>query len=156
MDFSRPPTTPVNVLLIEDNPGDVELTRLSLAETQLQHRLHVAEDGDQALAFLKRQAPYEAAPRPDLTLLDLNLPRRDGRAVLAEIKTDGEPEGHARGRPDDVQLSARHPGRIQAAREQLHHQAHRHRPVGRTLPLDPQLLVQGCEAAAGGGRPLRE
>ncbi len=78
----------VNVLLVEDNPADVELTRLSLEETRLAHNLHVMQNGDQALAFLNRRFPYEAAPRPDLTLLDLNLPGTDGRAVLAEIKSD--------------------------------------------------------------------
>ena len=84
-----PPTAkPVNVLPVEDNPADVELTRLSLEETRLAHNLHVTLDGDQALAFLNRREPYAAVPRPDLTLLDLNLPRRDGRAVLAEIKSD--------------------------------------------------------------------
>ena len=88
MNDSRPSTVPVNLLLVEDNPADVELTRLSLEESQLPYRLHVAQDGDQALAFLKRQAPHEGAPRPDLTLLDLSLPRRDGRAVLAVIKSD--------------------------------------------------------------------
>jgi len=88
MNDSRPSTVPVNLLLVEDNPADVELTRLSLEESQLPYRLHVAQDGDEALAFLKRQAPHEGAPRPDLTLLDLSLPRRDGRAVLAVIKSD--------------------------------------------------------------------
>ena len=82
------PTTPVNVFLVEDNPADVEMTRLSLEENHVAHRLHVAQDGDQALAYLKRRAPYADAPRPDLTLLDLNLPRTDGRAVLAAIKND--------------------------------------------------------------------
>ena len=88
MNGSRTPATPVNVLLVEDNPADVELTRLSLEEAHVAHRLHVTQDGDQALAFLNRRAPYADAPRPDLTLLDLNLPRTDGRAVLAEIKKD--------------------------------------------------------------------
>ena len=78
----------VNILLVDDNPADVELTRLSLEETRLAHSLHVTRDGDEALAFLNRRGPYTAAPRPDLTLLDLNLPRTDGRAVLAEIKRD--------------------------------------------------------------------
>ncbi|HLB76276.1 MAG TPA: response regulator [Candidatus Dormibacteraeota bacterium] len=88
MSGGSPSAKSVNVLLVEDNPADVELTRLSLEETRLAHKLHVTQDGDQAMAFLKRRAPYAAAPRPDLTLLDLNLPRRDGRAVLAEIKSD--------------------------------------------------------------------
>jgi CheY-like chemotaxis protein len=81
-------TAPVNVFLVEDNPADVEMTRLSLEETRVAHRLHVAYDGDQALDFLQRRGPYADAPRPDLTLLDLNLPRTDGRAVLAAIKND--------------------------------------------------------------------
>ena len=88
MNNSRTPTRPVNVLLVEDNPADVALTRLSLEKNHVAHRLFVTQDGDQALAFLKRRAPYADAPRPDLTLLDLNLPRTDGRAVLAEIKKD--------------------------------------------------------------------
>ena len=76
------------MLLVEDNPADVELARLCLNETDLAHNLHVAEDGDAALAFLRRRPPYADAPRPALVLLDLNLPRRDGREVLAEIKND--------------------------------------------------------------------
>src|SRR2546425_12900050 len=88
MNSSRPSTTPVNVFLVEDTPADVPLTRLSLEEAHVAHRLHVTQDGDQALAFLNRRAPYADAPRPDLTLLDLNLPRTDGRTVLAEIKKD--------------------------------------------------------------------
>ena len=88
MNSSTTPTTPVNVFLVEDNPADVALTRLSLEKNHVAHRLFVTQDGDQALAFLKRRAPYADAPRPDLTLLDLNLPRTDGRAVLAEIKKD--------------------------------------------------------------------
>ena len=88
MNGLRTPMTPVNVFLVEDNPADVEMTRLSLEETHVAHRLHVTRDGDEALAFLNRRDPYADAPRPDLTLLDLNLPRTDGRAVLAAIKTD--------------------------------------------------------------------
>jgi len=82
------PSKQLNLLLVEDNPADVELTRVCLEETRLAHRLHVTEDGEQALEFLNRRAAYTAAPRPDLMLLDLNLPRKDGRAVLAEVKSD--------------------------------------------------------------------
>jgi CheY-like chemotaxis protein len=78
----------VEILLVEDNPADVELTREALEHAKLRNRLHVALDGLAALAFLRRQGPYAAAPRPDLILLDLNLPRKDGREVLAEIKAD--------------------------------------------------------------------
>src|SRR5688572_24129147 len=76
------------VLLIEDDPGDVDLTREALAEKWAEVSLHVVEDGEKAMAFLRRQAPYEQAVRPDLILLDLNLPRMSGREVLRQIKRD--------------------------------------------------------------------
>lgn len=79
---------PVEILLVEDNPGDVRLTIEALKETKVHNTLHVVEDGVQAMAFLNREGEYENAPKPDLILLDLNLPRKDGRDVLAEIKND--------------------------------------------------------------------
>lgn len=79
---------PIEILLVEDNPGDIRLTQEILREAKVYNQLHVVYDGDQALQFLRQQSPYESAPRPDLVLLDLNLPRRDGREVLAEIKDD--------------------------------------------------------------------
>ena len=79
---------PVEILLIEDNPGDVRLTAESLKENRLLNNLSVVEDGVQALAFLRREGAYASEPRPDLILLDLNLPRKDGREVLAVIKAD--------------------------------------------------------------------
>jgi CheY-like chemotaxis protein len=79
---------PVEVLLVEDNPGDVRLTREALKEGKIRNHLHVARDGVEALAFLRRQGEHAGAPRPDLILLDLNLPRKDGREVLTEIKDD--------------------------------------------------------------------
>jgi chemotaxis family two-component system response regulator Rcp1 len=81
---------PVELLLVEDNPGDVELTREALEEARVRNRLSVVGDGVEALAFLRREGPYAGAPRPDLVMLDLNLPRKDGREVLAEIKQDPE------------------------------------------------------------------
>jgi chemotaxis family two-component system response regulator Rcp1 len=81
-------TDPIQILLVEDNPGDVELTREALLDSKLHMQLSVASDGVQALAFLARTGPYADAPRPDLILLDLNLPKKDGRAVLSEIKRD--------------------------------------------------------------------
>jgi len=80
----------IDVLLVEDDPGDVALTREALKETRSGMKLSVVEDGEKALEYLRREGPYEACPRPDLILLDLNLPRKDGREVLREIKADAE------------------------------------------------------------------
>ena len=76
------------VLLVEDNPGDIRLLKEAFQEAGLTCRLSIARDGEQAMAFLHRQRGYENSPRPALILLDLNLPRKDGREVLAEIKTE--------------------------------------------------------------------
>ena len=81
---------PIEILLVEDNPGDVRLTREALKDTKVLNQLHVAADGVEAMAFLRREDPHAGAPRPDLVLLDLNLPRKDGREVLEEIKEDPE------------------------------------------------------------------
>ena len=78
----------IDVLLVEDDPGDVLMTREAFAEHKLRNTLHVVEDGVEAVAFLRREGRYADAPRPGLILLDLNLPRKDGREVLAEIKAD--------------------------------------------------------------------
>jgi CheY-like chemotaxis protein len=79
---------PVHVLLVEDNPADVRLTREVLADGKITNTLHVVADGEEAMAFLRNKGPFAAAPRPDLILLDLNLPKKDGREVLAEVKSD--------------------------------------------------------------------
>ena len=79
---------PVEILLVEDSPGDARLTREALREGTVRNHLHVATDGAEALAFLRQAGTYAAAPRPDVILLDLNLPKKDGREVLAEIKAD--------------------------------------------------------------------
>jgi len=79
---------PINILLVEDNEPDVVLTREAFKEAKISNALYVVEDGVEALAFLRRQGKHADAPRPDLILLDLNLPRKDGRAVLQEIKSD--------------------------------------------------------------------
>src|SRR4051794_24701063 len=79
---------PVEILLVDDSPGDVRLTREALREGKIRNNLSVVTDGVEALAFLRREGRYAGAPRPDVILLDLNLPRKDGREVLAEIKAD--------------------------------------------------------------------
>jgi CheY-like chemotaxis protein len=78
----------IEILMVEDNPGDVRLTREALKDHKVWNELHVVEDGVAALDFLFRRPPHEHAPRPDLVLLDLNLPKKDGREVLAAIKGD--------------------------------------------------------------------
>jgi CheY-like chemotaxis protein len=80
----------MDILLVEDNVGDVQLTREAMREGHLRSRLHVVADGVEALEFLRRQGPYAGSPRPDLVLLDINLPRKDGHQVLAELKTDAD------------------------------------------------------------------
>jgi chemotaxis family two-component system response regulator Rcp1 len=79
---------PIEILLVEDSPADVDLTREALDDAKLHNNLHVVTDGVEALEFLRREGSYADAPRPDLVLLDLNLPKKDGREVLAEIKAD--------------------------------------------------------------------
>lgn len=79
---------PAEFLLVEDNPGDVRLTREALKECKMRNNLSVVGDGVEALAFLRGEGQYANAPRPDVILLDLNLPRKNGREVLAEIKSD--------------------------------------------------------------------
>ncbi len=79
---------PIDVLLVEDNPGDVRLTMEALKDGKMRNDLYVARDGVEAMAFLHREGQYADVPRPDLVLLDLNLPRKDGREVLAEMKAD--------------------------------------------------------------------
>lgn len=78
----------IEVLLVEDDPGDVLMTREAFEEHKLRNNLHVVSDGVEALSFLRQEGEYADVPQPDLVLLDLNLPRKDGREVLAEIKAD--------------------------------------------------------------------
>lgn len=90
MTAAAPPSRPIDILLVEDSPGDVRLTREILKLSKVRNVLFEASDGAEALAFLRRQGKYADAPHPDLILLDLNLPKKDGREVLAEIKQDPE------------------------------------------------------------------
>ncbi|MGH8691161.1 MAG: response regulator [Burkholderiales bacterium] len=79
---------PIEILLVEDNPGDVRLTREALKEGKVYSNLHTVKDGVEAMDFLHHRGKYQDVPRPDIILLDLNLPKKDGREVLQEIKTD--------------------------------------------------------------------
>jgi two-component system, chemotaxis family, response regulator Rcp1 len=86
-----PNAEPIEILLVEDNPADARLTHEALREGKIDNNLHHVQDGVEAMRFLRQQGErYAAAPQPDLILLDLNLPRKDGREVLAEIKEDSE------------------------------------------------------------------
>jgi two-component system response regulator len=87
---NQPRIMPIEVLLVEDNPGDAELTRIALQDSKISINLNVVEDGVEAMAFLRKQNNYAKKPHPDIVLLDLNLPRKDGREVLAEIKSDNK------------------------------------------------------------------
>ena len=82
--------TPIQVLIVEDNPGDVALAKAAMREADLPLDLHVATDGEEAMRFLFRQGDYADAPRPDLVLLDLNMPKKNGMEVLDEMKADDE------------------------------------------------------------------
>jgi CheY-like chemotaxis protein len=86
--MTTPAGVPIEILLVEDNPGDVRLTREALKDAKVRNTLHVAMDGVEAIAFLRKQGKRAAVPRPDLILLDLNLPKKNGREVLEEIKND--------------------------------------------------------------------
>ena len=79
---------PLEILLVEDNPGDVRLIVEALREARSRHELRVVRDGVEAMMYLRKLTPYVSSPRPDLIMLDLNLPKKDGREVLAEIKAD--------------------------------------------------------------------
>lgn len=80
----------VEILLVEDSPGDIRLTQEALRDSKISNNLHIAMDGEEALAFLKKEGKFSEKPRPDLILLDLNLPKKDGREVLDEIKRDND------------------------------------------------------------------
>jgi two-component system, chemotaxis family, response regulator Rcp1 len=85
---SSPPSRPVQILIVEDNPADARLVREVMRDSKVLNEIHWVPDGVEALAFLRGQGKYADAPRPNLIFLDLNMPRKDGREVLAEVKAD--------------------------------------------------------------------
>lgn len=88
--MNTPAGQPIQILLVEDSPGDVRLTQEVLRDARIANDLHVVGDGEEAMAFLRREGDYSEHPRPHLVLLDLNLPRKDGREVLADLNADPE------------------------------------------------------------------
>lgn len=86
--MSNPQVKPIEILLVEDSPGDILIAREALTEAKLLNTIHIAEDGVEAMDFLHKRGKFADAPTPELILLDLNLPRKSGREVLAEIKAD--------------------------------------------------------------------
>ena len=88
--MKTPEARPIEILLVEDSPSDAEFTVEALKEAKVRNHLSLVEDGVQAMEFLRRQGQHAKAPRPDLIMLDLNLPRKDGREVLAELKADDQ------------------------------------------------------------------
>ena len=129
---------PIEILLVEDSPSDTELTIAALASAKVCNRLSAVEDGVQAMRFLRREGDYAQAARPDLILLDLNLPRKDGREVLAEIKTDEA----LRSIPVVVLTSS------QAEQDVLHAYAH-YASCYITKPVDFRQFLEVVEAIEG-------
>ena len=111
---------PIEVLLVEDSPGDVRLTREAFREANGAIHLNVANDGVEAMAFLRKTGKHVDAPRPDLILLDLNLPKMDGREVLAHIKDD---EADPHGDPDHVRRGSGYREKLSTAGQLLPQQA---------------------------------
>lgn len=118
------PPRPVEVLLVEDNAADAMLTAEAFHDPDVEHNLRVVKDGIEAMSYLRRMGAYAGAPRPDLVLLDLNLPRKDGRQVLAEIKADDDLATI----PVVILSSSRHEKDIAAAYG-LHANAYVHKPI---------------------------
>ena len=113
----------VEILLVEDNPGDVRLAREALAPNDEWHNLSVVNDGVEAMAYLRREGKFGGAARPDLILLDLNLPRKNGREVLPRDQDRCQPQGDTSRSPDDVHGRRRRPSSVSASRQLLRHKA---------------------------------
>ena len=113
----------IDVLLVEDDPGDVLMTREAFELSPVPSTLHVVGDGEQAMHFLRRTNEFTGAPRPGLILLDLNLPRRNGLEVLAELKADRDLLDDPGGDIDHLAGGDGHPGQLPVARQRVYHQA---------------------------------
>ena len=142
----------ISVLLVEDDPGDVLLIREAFADRKVGNVLSVVSDGVEAMQFIRGEGEYAGRERPDLVLLDLNLPRKSGAEVLAEIKGDPEPGDDPSRRADDLARRGRRAALLRAARERLHHQARRLRSLRRDRAADRRLLHRHRQAAAAPSR----
>lgn len=129
-EFSNREYEPIEILLVEDNPGDVRLTQEAFKEGRIENNVHVAKDGVEALAFLHQEGEYADAPRPDLVLLDLNLPRKNGDEVLRELKTDDE----LKTMPVVVLTSSK-------AEEDIVKSYRHHANAYLTKPIDPEAFI---------------
>lgn len=138
---------PIVILLVEDNPEDAALTIETLKTGRIRNHITHVEDGVEAMDFLRRDGPYRDAPRPDLILLDLQLPRKSGREVLME--SEGRPrfEANSGGDYDHLRSRAGHLRVVQPARQLLFDQAGRARRVYQRRPQDRGLLADGRQAA---------
>ena len=139
-------TRAIDVLLVEDDPGDELITREAFEHNKINNNLHVAHDGEEGLDFLYRRGAYEDAPRPDLILLDLNLPKYDGRQLLEKIKSDIDlchipvvVLTTSSAEEDILQ-------ELQAARQRVRHQAGGSGPVHERGPPDRRILRPGGQA----------
>jgi len=134
--MSRPPdAAPIDVLLVEDSGDDVELTLHALKAAKIRNRVHVARDGAEALDFLFRRGAHQDAPTPDLILLDLNLPKVDGREILEEIKRDGR-----LGRIPVIVVTSSQAEEDVARSYRLHANAYV------TKPIDPAVFLRAVNA----------
>ncbi|MCU4743940.1 response regulator [Halobacteria archaeon AArc-m2/3/4] len=130
-DFDGEPHEPAEILLVEDNPGDVRLTQEAFAEGRIENTLHVVTDGLEALDFIYQRGEYTDAPRPDIVLLDLNLPRLNGDEVLEEVKDD-EDQRHI---PIIVLTSSK-------AEEDVVRSYELHANAYLTKPVDPDAFIE--------------
>ncbi len=116
---------PIDVLLIEDDPGDILITREAFEHYKIHNTLHVAHDGQEGLDFLYQRGAHEGAPRPDLILLDLNLPKYDGRQLLEQIKSDPDLCHYPGCRTHHLGRRGRHSAQLSTPRQRVRHQARR-------------------------------
>ena len=138
----------ISVLLVEDDPGDVLLVKEAFEDHKVGNALSVVSDGVEAMQYVRGEGSYASAARPDLILLDLNLPRKSGIEVLAEIKGDPQLFDDPSRGPHDLRGRGGHLGCLQTARQRLHHQARRLRALQPDRAPDRRLLHRPREAAA--------